>query len=68
MAAPVNSDVVLQCYVEASPHAMNTWYKDPGEKLTDHIGFWRLFEKGLSVLENNFKDRYFRKYGTNLSF
>ncbi|EFN86283.1 Lachesin, partial [Harpegnathos saltator] len=33
VAAPVNSDVVLQCYVEASPHAMNTWYKDPDEKL-----------------------------------
>ncbi|XP_012063327.1 PREDICTED: lachesin-like [Atta cephalotes] len=33
VAAPINSDVVLQCYVEASPHAMNTWYRDAGEKL-----------------------------------
>ncbi|XP_048509659.1 lachesin-like [Athalia rosae] len=33
VAAPVDRDVVLQCYVEASPRAMNTWYKDTGEKL-----------------------------------
>ncbi|XP_072749776.1 lachesin [Anoplolepis gracilipes] len=33
VAAPINSDVVLQCYVEASPHAMNTWYREGGEKL-----------------------------------
>lgn len=32
VAAPINSDVVLQCYVEASPRAMNTWYRSPGEK------------------------------------
>jgi len=32
VAAPINSDVVLQCYVEASPHAMNTWYRDTGER------------------------------------
>ncbi|XP_012216916.1 lachesin-like [Linepithema humile] len=33
VAAPINRDVVLQCYVEASPHAMNTWYRESGEKL-----------------------------------
>ncbi|XP_076235065.1 dpr-interacting protein lambda [Calliopsis andreniformis] len=33
VAAPVDSDVVLQCHVEASPHAMNTWYRNTGEKL-----------------------------------
>ncbi|XP_011266233.1 lachesin [Camponotus floridanus] len=33
VAAPIYSDVVLQCYVEASPHAMNTWYREGGEKL-----------------------------------
>nr|XP_050866560.1 lachesin-like [Vespula vulgaris]XP_050866561.1 lachesin-like [Vespula vulgaris]XP_050866562.1 lachesin-like [Vespula vulgaris]XP_050866563.1 lachesin-like [Vespula vulgaris]XP_050866564.1 lachesin-like [Vespula vulgaris]XP_050866565.1 lachesin-like [Vespula vulgaris]XP_050866567.1 lachesin-like [Vespula vulgaris] len=33
VGAPVDSDVVLQCYVEASPQAMNTWYRDSGEKL-----------------------------------
>ncbi|KAG7202952.1 hypothetical protein KM043_010089 [Ampulex compressa] len=33
VAAPINSDVVLQCHVETSPHAMNTWYRDTGEKL-----------------------------------
>ncbi|KAH0956730.1 hypothetical protein HN011_008282 [Eciton burchellii] len=33
VAAPIDSDVVLQCYVEASPQAMNTWYKPSGEKL-----------------------------------
>ncbi|XP_011632396.2 protein amalgam-like [Pogonomyrmex barbatus] len=33
VAAPINSDVLLQCYVEASPHAMNTWHRETGEKL-----------------------------------
>ncbi|XP_024937931.1 lachesin isoform X2 [Cephus cinctus] len=33
VAAPINSDVVLQCYVEASPHPMNTWYEESGDKL-----------------------------------
>ncbi|XP_014212388.1 lachesin-like [Copidosoma floridanum] len=31
--APVTKDVVLQCTVEASPQAMNTWYKVIGDKL-----------------------------------
>ncbi|XP_076166243.1 dpr-interacting protein lambda [Ptiloglossa arizonensis] len=33
VAAPINSTIVLQCHVEASPHAMNTWYRNTGEKL-----------------------------------
>lgn len=33
VAAPVNSDVVLQCHVEASPQALNTWHQNTGEKL-----------------------------------
>ncbi|XP_012257679.2 lachesin-like [Athalia rosae] len=33
VAAPANSDVVIQCYAEASPRALNSWYKDTGEKL-----------------------------------
>ncbi|XP_029036232.1 lachesin-like [Osmia bicornis bicornis] len=33
LAAPIGSNVVLQCHVEASPHAMNTWYRNTGEKL-----------------------------------
>ncbi|XP_054016111.1 lachesin-like isoform X1 [Hylaeus anthracinus] len=33
VAAPLDSDVVLQCHVEASPHAMNTWYRNTGDKL-----------------------------------
>ncbi|XP_012135152.1 lachesin isoform X2 [Megachile rotundata] len=32
-AAPANSDVVLHCYVESSPKALNTWYRDDGIKL-----------------------------------
>nr|CAD7399244.1 unnamed protein product [Timema poppensis] len=28
VAAPVGSDVLIQCYVEASPRAMNSWYRD----------------------------------------
>lgn len=31
VAAPLDSDVVIQCYVEASPTAMNSWYRDNGE-------------------------------------
>ncbi|KZC11652.1 Lachesin, partial [Dufourea novaeangliae] len=31
--APVDSNVVLQCHVEASPHVMNTWYRNTAEKL-----------------------------------
>lgn len=32
VAAPVDSDVILQCYVESSPKALNTWYRNKGEK------------------------------------
>ncbi|XP_011634751.1 lachesin-like isoform X2 [Pogonomyrmex barbatus] len=28
VAAPVDSDVLLQCYVESSPKALNTWYRN----------------------------------------
>lgn len=31
VAAPANSDVVLHCYVESWPKALNTWYRDDGE-------------------------------------
>nr|CAD7439231.1 unnamed protein product [Timema bartmani] len=34
VAAPVASDVLIQCYVEASPRAMNSWYRD----MERHIG------------------------------
>ncbi|CAH0562372.1 unnamed protein product [Brassicogethes aeneus] len=33
VAAPIDSDVLVQCYVEASPKAMNHWMRDNGEKL-----------------------------------
>ncbi|KAG5893340.1 hypothetical protein JTB14_037498 [Gonioctena quinquepunctata] len=33
VAAPITSDVHVQCYVEASPKAMNLWMRDNGEKL-----------------------------------
>nr|KAF7435883.1 hypothetical protein H0235_004074 [Vespula pensylvanica] len=33
VAAPTNSNVILQCYVESSPRASNTWYKENGIKL-----------------------------------
>ncbi|KAL1124062.1 hypothetical protein AAG570_001832 [Ranatra chinensis] len=35
VAAPMGSDVLIQCYVETSPKAMHSWYKDTGEKLMD---------------------------------
>ncbi|KAF4531640.1 hypothetical protein B566_EDAN006571, partial [Ephemera danica] len=31
VAAPLGSDVIVQCYVEASPRAMNSWHKDSGK-------------------------------------
>ncbi|XP_047115610.1 leucine-rich repeats and immunoglobulin-like domains protein 1 [Schistocerca piceifrons] len=31
VAAPVGSDVTINCYVEASPGALCTWHKDTGE-------------------------------------
>ncbi|XP_014238305.1 lachesin-like [Trichogramma pretiosum] len=33
VGAPVTKNVTLQCIVEASPQAMNTWFTDKGEKL-----------------------------------
>ncbi|XP_074115531.1 dpr-interacting protein lambda [Cotesia typhae] len=33
VGAPINRNVTLECTVEASPRAMNTWYRDKGEKL-----------------------------------
>ncbi|XP_077285503.1 dpr-interacting protein lambda [Arctopsyche grandis] len=33
VAAPLDSDVGIQCYVEASPSAMNSWYRDNGDKI-----------------------------------
>ncbi|XP_054278218.1 lachesin-like [Macrosteles quadrilineatus] len=33
VAAPAGSDVVLECYVETSPKAMHSWFKETGEKL-----------------------------------
>lgn len=32
VAAPVESDVVLQCQVEASPQALNTWHQNTGNE------------------------------------
>lgn len=37
VAAPVGSDVILQCYVEASPKALNSWYKEKGNKFFFNI-------------------------------
>ncbi|XP_011342800.1 lachesin isoform X2 [Ooceraea biroi] len=35
VAAPVDSDVLLQCYVESSPKALNTWYRNNAAKLLE---------------------------------
>ncbi|XP_028049461.2 lachesin isoform X2 [Monomorium pharaonis] len=35
VAAPVDSDVLLQCYVESSPKALNTWYRNNGVKILE---------------------------------
>ncbi|KAK9293995.1 hypothetical protein QLX08_011240 [Tetragonisca angustula] len=32
VAAPIESDVVLQCHVEASPQALNTWHQNTGNE------------------------------------
>lgn len=31
VGAPLGSDVQLQCYIEASPKAMNSWYREDGK-------------------------------------
>ncbi|RVE53571.1 hypothetical protein evm_001712 [Chilo suppressalis] len=33
VGAPLGSDVELQCYIEASPKAMNSWYREDGKSL-----------------------------------
>lgn len=33
VGAPIGSDVELQCYIEASPKAMNSWYREDGTYL-----------------------------------
>ncbi|KAF6214843.1 hypothetical protein GE061_009586 [Apolygus lucorum] len=33
--APVGTDVSIQCNVETSPKALNSWFKETGEKLMD---------------------------------
>ncbi|BES89733.1 Immunoglobulin domain [Nesidiocoris tenuis] len=33
--APVGTDVSMQCNVETSPKALNSWFKETGEKLMD---------------------------------
>ncbi|XP_020283430.1 lachesin-like [Pseudomyrmex gracilis] len=35
VAAPVDSDVLLQCYVESSPKSLNTWYRNNGIKILE---------------------------------
>ncbi|XP_060801990.1 lachesin [Amyelois transitella] len=33
VGAPLGSDVELQCFIEASPKAMNSWYREDGKSL-----------------------------------
>ncbi|XP_012271975.1 lachesin [Orussus abietinus] len=47
VVAPINSDVTLQCHVEASPHALNTWLRDTGTKLL-HSDVYSMAEAALS--------------------
>ncbi|XP_029169234.1 lachesin-like isoform X5 [Nylanderia fulva] len=56
VAAPVDSDVLLQCYVESSPKALNTWYRNNG---TDKVFSTELFPKttlGVKLLEDEKHD------------
>ncbi|XP_034933668.1 lachesin [Chelonus insularis] len=46
VGAPVNRNVTLECIVEASPRAMNTWYNNKGEKLM-HNGKYTMSESAL---------------------
>lgn len=39
VAAPVESDVVLQCQVEASPQALNTWHQNTGNAHLSQLNF-----------------------------
>lgn len=57
VAAPVDSDVLLQCYVESSPKALNTWYRNNG---TDKVFSTELFLKpstlGVKLLKDEKHD------------
>ncbi|KAK9511129.1 hypothetical protein O3M35_005750 [Rhynocoris fuscipes] len=39
VGAPVGRDVSIQCYVETSPKAMHSWYKENGEYYFHYIIF-----------------------------
>lgn len=38
VAAPISSDVIVECYVEASPRAMNHWMRDTGNHQSQRVG------------------------------
>ncbi|XP_059470073.1 lachesin-like [Neocloeon triangulifer] len=48
VAAPAGSDVTVQCYVEASPKAMNSWHRDTGEKLMENANKYVIAENAIT--------------------
>ncbi|KAG7309664.1 hypothetical protein JYU34_004153 [Plutella xylostella] len=51
VGAPPGSDVELQCYIEASPKAMNSWYREDAlvsDKILENPKF-RITEKALNA-------------------
>lgn len=37
LGAPLGTDVILECYVEAYPNSVNYWIKNPSEMLLDRL-------------------------------
>ncbi|XP_065340926.1 lachesin-like [Cloeon dipterum] len=48
VAAPAGSDVTVQCYVEASPKAMNSWHRETGEKLVENANKYIITENSIN--------------------
>lgn len=56
VAAPVDSDVLLQCYVESSPKALNTWYRNNGtDKISTELHL-KTFTLGVKLLKDEKHD------------
>ncbi|GAB1861865.1 Lachesin [Camponotus japonicus] len=56
VAAPVDSDVLLQCSVESSPKALNTWYRNNGtDKISTEL-FLKTLTLGVKLLKDEKHD------------
>ncbi|KAJ8953224.1 hypothetical protein NQ318_015802 [Aromia moschata] len=56
VAAPITSDVHVQCYVEASPKAMNHWMRDNGKHFSQESGLAGAALMNLTILDLDKRD------------